>query len=632
MVRACVYPGCPVKQKRWEKSFHRFPLRDPERTRMWLLALRLDINTPRARVRDLRVCGQHFRDEDYNIRTGALRTTLKSTAVPSPVTHTHTEQDVKMDRAGDLPVDELRRLSPGTDRGDRRYYGYQFPPKLLVTTPQHAKSRIPQRTPSTSGVYKVFPPTRSQPETADYESHLSSCHYRVPAVSSASPEGVSFKPEDDPSAPVEIEIELTSSMTGSQGCGTDPRLCALDEDEYSSLSESSYAILSKEVLLLLMFRCLECSSECRIRGIGKGGSLSLGQECLSCSNYRLWTSRQAEKPKEKVIDAAFITPYEDVFTQTSGNPSCKTDAVQENSDTDIIASVIVKEEWEDCDEEVKEEQESLLIETYDGYASGQDGVVTVKDETDELMPYEDLDFQTGTLLIDETGRVRRAELPRDGDDNEEDLEENSESDEDSSSFDSLEDLKEQSFDLKPFQNTIKPIIWCTVCTEVAKMICTIRRHKKIYVCAECSGDAWEENSTFKNFSVHLSDIRSFHQHAIKEHGAKEIPPKELLIEPGEKLSTCSIGLKNNFQKHHRGDGNALGEEDQSIDDSSGAAKRPGKRARKRCTLHAEDVKKDGESESRSESEASNSDEECTKRGRRKKARRKRRQMTLLHAE
>lgn len=52
--------------------------------------------------------------------------------------------------------------------------------------------------------------------------------------------------------------------------------------------------------MLLMFRCLECSSECRIRGMGKGGSLSLGQECLSCSNYRLWTSRQAEKPREEV--------------------------------------------------------------------------------------------------------------------------------------------------------------------------------------------------------------------------------------------------------------------------------------------------------------------------------------------
>ncbi|XP_053338500.1 uncharacterized protein LOC128510318 [Clarias gariepinus] len=555
-----------------------------------------------TRVRDLRVCGQHFKDEDYNIRTGALRTTLKSTAVPSPVTHT--EQVVKMDTAGDieaerLPVDKGRHLSPGTDTGERRYSGYQFPPKLLVTTPQRAKSRIPQRTPSTSGVYKVFPPTRSQPETADCESHLSSCHHCVPAVSSASPEG--------------------------------------------------YVNLSKEVLLLLMFRCLECSSECRIRGIGKGGSLSLGQECLSCSNYRLWTSRQAEKPKEKAIDAVFVPPYEDVFTQTSGNSSlfsalhtghgvaeCKSDAVQDKSDTDTIASVIVKEEWEDCNEEVKEEQESLLIETFEGYAG------TVKDETDEFMPYEELDFQTVTLLIDETGRVRRAEIPRDIDD-EEDLEENCKSDEDPSVFDSLEDLKEQSSDLDPFQNIIKPVIWCTDCTDVAKMICTIRRHKKIYGCTECSGDAWEENSTFKNFSVHFCDITSFHKHAVKEHSAQEIPPVQNRVSKNphktirmwtnlNKKRKEHVHLHNNhLQKHHRGDGNALGEEDQSIDDSSGT-KWPGKRAWKRCTLHAGDGKKDRESGSRSKSDTSDSDEEWTKRGRRKNARRKRKEMTLLHAE
>ncbi|XP_053338834.1 uncharacterized protein LOC128510512 isoform X1 [Clarias gariepinus] len=629
----------------------------------------------------------------------------------------------------------------------------------------------------------------------------------------------SCKSEDDPSAPVEIELELTSSMVDkpSVGCGKDLKLSALDEDEYNSLAESSYAILSKEVLLLLMFRCLECSSECRIRGIGKGGSLSLGQECLSCSNYRLWTSRQAEKPKEKVADAPSVTPYEDApdnfslsVTLHSGHSAaeCKNAAARDEADAENISSVIVKEEPEDCDEVVKEEQPGVLIETHEGYAStapGDDGVAAVKDEADELTPYETLDFQTEqeTLLIDETGRVRRAELPRDNDDNdEEDLEENSESDEDSSSSDLSEDLGEESSDLengrklmalKPFQNTIKPVIWCTDCTDVAKMICTIRRHKRIYGCAECGGNSeGQENKTaFKDFSIHFSDITSFHKHAIKEHGAKEIPPEnrvcedchktirmstnpnkkqkehvceykikpfachlcrkrfftetgqkvhyrrlhgdythfckycmtpfdtkesklrhetthseELLpyicpdcpekfqdfvarnqhlrshrgekkhmcdkcnrrfgdlasydrhmrIHSGEKPYMCNVcersftqaghlkshmrlhtgerpfmceqcgkcfnhnvSLKNHLRKHHRGEG----EEDRPTADAFGTPKRPRKRARKRCTLHAEDAKNDGESESRSESESSGSDEEWTKRGRKKKARRKR---------
>ncbi|XP_060793157.1 uncharacterized protein LOC132896388 isoform X2 [Neoarius graeffei] len=372
--------------------------------------------------------------------------------------------------------------------------------------------------------------------------------------------------DDDLSAPVEIELELTSSMmenpsVGSQGCGEDPRSSTEHEDKYSSLPESSYAILSKEVLVLLMFRCLECSSECRIRGIGKGGSLSFGQECLSCSNYRLWTSRQVEKPKEKVADVPLIPPYEDVSTQASGTPhsgrsmvESKSAVVQGETHSKTISSVMVKEEPEDPDKMVKEEQPSLLMETHEDCASAapeddgagnQDEVLTVKNEVDEGLHLERLPVQTGqeTLLIDETGRVRRAELPRDDDedDDEDDFEENSEADEDSSLFDPSEDLGEESSDtdnsrklmaLKPFQNTIKPVIWCTDCTDVAKMICTIRRHKRIYGCAECGfGDVEDENSPFRSyFSVHFSYITHFHEHAMKEHGAKEIPPENRVCE------------------------------------------------------------------------------------------------------
>lgn len=267
-----------------------------------------------------------------------------------------------------------------------------------------------------------------------------------------------------------------------------------------------------------------------------------------------------------MADVPLITPYEDVATRASDNSSvsatlhsghsvveCKNAAVQGETDSETISSVIVKEEPEDCDEVVKEEQPSLLMETHEDCASaalGEDGagnrdeVVTVKNEMDEAPHLEPLPVQTEqeALLIDETGRVRRAELLRDDDDDyEEDLEENSEADEDSNSFDPSEDMGEESSDmdngrklmvLKPFQNTIKPIIWCTDCTDVAKMICTIRRHKRIYGCTECGvGEAGDENSTFKNyFSVHFSYITHFHEHAMKEHGAKEIPPENRVCE------------------------------------------------------------------------------------------------------
>ncbi|KAK2825604.1 hypothetical protein Q7C36_019531 [Tachysurus vachellii] len=392
--------------------------------------------------------------------------------------------------------------------------------------------------------------------------------------------------DDDIPAPVEIEIELTSSMVdkplaGSQGHGKDPRPTAFDDDGYSSLSESSYAILSKEVLVLLMFRCLECSSECRIRGIGKGGSLSLGQECLSCSNYRLWTSRQAEKPKEKVADTPLISSYEDKPTQVADDSSVSATphkgrsrvelrnvAAQDERDSETISSVIVKEEPEDCDEVTDEEQPSLLMETHEECAStdtseavivNRDDVVTVKDETEDLTRLKAFGLQNEkeALLIDETGRARSSELPREDDDDEDESEENSEDDEDTISADPSDDLGEESTDtdygrrivvLRPFQNTIKPIIWCIDCTCVAKVICSVRRHKRIFGCVGCGvGDTAAENSTFKDFSVHFSDITSFHKHAMKEHGAKEIPSENRVCEDCHK----TIRMPTNPNKEPR---------------------------------------------------------------------------------
>ncbi|XP_046725087.1 zinc finger protein 436-like isoform X2 [Silurus meridionalis] len=382
-------------------------------------------------------------------------------------------------------------------------------------------------------------------------SRTAKSHKRIPSGATEVSLRGSCISEDDPSAPVEIELELTGSMmdktsVGSQGCGRDPTSPgASDEDGYSSLPESSYAILSKEVLVLLMFRCLECSSECRLRGIGKGGSLSLGQECLSCSNYRLWSSRQAEKPKEKVDDER----YEDTFTQVSDTSLAsvpfptgrgKNADTQDEDEAETISSVIVKEEPEECDSAVKEEHPSLILDTHEdcvSTAAVQDEALRVKSETDEL---SHLEAEQEMLLIDETGRVRRAELQRDDDDGDDDFEdeEDLEGDEDSSSYDPSEDPGEESSDLdntrklmvlKPFQNTIRPIIWCTDCADTAKMICTIRRHKRIYGCAEC-GDAGDESGTFTDFSVHFSNITSFHKHAMKEHGAKEIPPENRVCE------------------------------------------------------------------------------------------------------
>ena len=81
----CAFPNCKNKNNRWARqSFHQFPVRDPERTQLWLLAAGLDINQPTERLLKWRMCSDHFRPEDFakprNIKDHTLLTT---TAVPS---------------------------------------------------------------------------------------------------------------------------------------------------------------------------------------------------------------------------------------------------------------------------------------------------------------------------------------------------------------------------------------------------------------------------------------------------------------------------------------------------------------------------------------------------------------------
>ncbi len=90
MVRVCAFPGCfnrekairlrPVASSQEESlTFHTLPFHDPERLKLWLLALKRDINSPIENIRALRVCSDHFSPDDL---TGPTRRYLNSSAVP----------------------------------------------------------------------------------------------------------------------------------------------------------------------------------------------------------------------------------------------------------------------------------------------------------------------------------------------------------------------------------------------------------------------------------------------------------------------------------------------------------------------------------------------------------------------
>uniref|UniRef100_A0A672H6Q9 THAP-type domain-containing protein n=1 Tax=Salarias fasciatus TaxID=181472 RepID=A0A672H6Q9_SALFA len=85
MVRVCAYPGCFNQMKRRclgrsrLVTFHKLPVQDPERLKLWLVALGKDIGT--TSVDSLRVCSEHFSKDDFRMCKG--RPLLTTTAVPT---------------------------------------------------------------------------------------------------------------------------------------------------------------------------------------------------------------------------------------------------------------------------------------------------------------------------------------------------------------------------------------------------------------------------------------------------------------------------------------------------------------------------------------------------------------------
>ncbi|XDV21771.1 hypothetical protein PO909_026792 [Leuciscus waleckii] len=93
MVLICAYPGCFNRRKRKQLRmlarthpgvvFSRIP---NSLLKLWLIALRLDINTPINLLKLRRVCSDHFSPDDF-INQGVDRLVLTSSAVPMMFSH-----------------------------------------------------------------------------------------------------------------------------------------------------------------------------------------------------------------------------------------------------------------------------------------------------------------------------------------------------------------------------------------------------------------------------------------------------------------------------------------------------------------------------------------------------------------
>lgn len=96
MVLNCFVPGCTPKTRKGQVSFHHFPIKDLERCKQWLRAIKhpkFGDDTVIENLKKCRICSLHFKHEDYEPNILAMkRTILKDTAIPSIFTFPEDEQ------------------------------------------------------------------------------------------------------------------------------------------------------------------------------------------------------------------------------------------------------------------------------------------------------------------------------------------------------------------------------------------------------------------------------------------------------------------------------------------------------------------------------------------------------------
>ncbi|XP_051276598.1 zinc finger protein 3 homolog isoform X4 [Dicentrarchus labrax] len=117
MPHACAVKTCTNKAKTGAAlSFHRLPVREPERLKLWLFALNIDVNTPQDELKKYIVCSEHFAQEDYTVnvngqpRTDTMHRFLTPTAVPtvgvsSCTLQTSAAEDSENNRLKDVSLD-----------------------------------------------------------------------------------------------------------------------------------------------------------------------------------------------------------------------------------------------------------------------------------------------------------------------------------------------------------------------------------------------------------------------------------------------------------------------------------------------------------------------------------------------
>ncbi|XP_072543325.1 uncharacterized protein [Salminus brasiliensis] len=242
MVRECFVQTCNNKQKTWSATmFHRLPLRDESRLRLWLQALGVDPDTPADRLRGKVVCEEHFQPCDYyekmELATRTMRRFLRDTAVPS-VGVVHPPERAAGPGDQDCNPKDEPSPAPRVPQPD-----HKFP---LVSQQRSAPSctALAQRTRRRQ---KVFSEKENTPTPLSTCSEVGEKSWR----------------------------KAVKSLQTYQG---------------TSIFKTNEVLVNTQCLLELFQYCWLCQIECCITIEGHERLFSITQDCQSCGHHRQWRS------------------------------------------------------------------------------------------------------------------------------------------------------------------------------------------------------------------------------------------------------------------------------------------------------------------------------------------------------
>ncbi|KAJ7991461.1 hypothetical protein DPEC_G00284100 [Dallia pectoralis] len=202
MVLICSYPRCVNRRKRRKLrmlsrthpgvvSFHQFPIYEPSVLKLWLIALRLDINTPINVLKLRRVCSEHFSPDNF-LLFGVDRVVLTSSAVPMMFSHS-TEESVQEPYQ---PTEHESDEGPATEC----LGAYIGPKDVQQSTPQKAmKSGAETCTRQEDKPHKHLLLLLKSPQSSEKHTYSSTSgtYYAIPVVRSLLDEPIAVDSEHD---------------------------------------------------------------------------------------------------------------------------------------------------------------------------------------------------------------------------------------------------------------------------------------------------------------------------------------------------------------------------------------------------------------------------------------------------